>query len=105
MFILTAGNRQGNEAKFTEQTADAELLHTIRFGGLEQAWVYKRPFPTPPLSIEMYAEPVVFGNRVQLHGAAAEIGSEQARILANWGLLAGGENGHFDCAQCGALHG
>ena len=95
ILILTAGDRQGNEAQFGQWTADADLLHTIRYGSLAQAWVYERPSPKPPMSAVPLVEPIAYGNRVQLMGVAAEGGSDQIRVVAKWGLTPESENGRY----------
>ncbi|KAA3657646.1 MAG: hypothetical protein DWQ04_27430 [Chloroflexi bacterium] len=95
ILVVSAGSRQGNEAQFDARTENAKLLYTIQYGGLEQAWVYERPFPDQPISPEPLSEPVVYDNQVQLLGAAAEVGEEQVRIVAVWDLLQGGENGRY----------
>lgn len=93
--ILTAGDKQGNEAQFQRLTTGGTLLHTVRYGGLAQAWVYERPFPAPPPELTALPQPVVFDNRVQLWATAIEAHGERIDFYAQWGLPAGGENGRY----------
>ncbi|MCA9927318.1 MAG: glycosyltransferase family 39 protein, partial [Anaerolineales bacterium] len=90
--IVTAGNRQGNEAGVARWIANANLVHTVRFGGLEQAWVYERPFPQPRPAPIPLREPVSYGGRVRLASSTATVSEERVALQLRWGLLPGGEN-------------
>lgn len=94
--IVTAGNRQGDAPGPALWTADAALLHTIRFGGMDQAWVYRRENVQPRSDpVSLLPRPVAFGQRVSLLGARAQPHADAVAVSVRWGLLPGGENGRY----------
>ncbi|MBE2197383.1 MAG: glycosyltransferase family 39 protein [Anaerolinea sp.] len=94
--IVTAADRQIDAAAVTNQTQNLELLHTIHYAGLDQAWIYRQPSPLPPLlSIEPWSEPLLFGSQAQVWGLAVSATPKQADVLIRWGL-AGPVDGRFN---------
>ncbi len=91
--ILTAGDRQAIPAEQIESwIADTMPLHTIRFGGMTQAWIYERPNPkSSEVTLTPLDEPLTFDNRIQLLATQTELHNERLDFYAQWGLLPGGE--------------
>ena len=87
--IATLGGRQLDPAGAAEAAAGLALLRTIRFGGLEQAWVYRRADPQPVAAPPALAEPVVFGERLALVALGQEVIDGTVRLVARWQRLAG----------------
>jgi hypothetical protein len=92
--IYTAESEQERPSSLAEETAGLELLRTIHFGGLEQAWVYRQPDPQrPDRTLDGLSEPVSFGGRVALQAIRADVEPEQFAVLARWQRLQPG--GHI----------
>ena len=85
--IATLGGRQLDPAGAAELGAGLELIHTVRFGGLEQAWVYRRADPQPATEPPPLAEPVVFGERLALVALDQTAGDGTVRLAARWQRL------------------
>ncbi len=86
--IHTLTGRQADSDGFEADTAGLDLLETIRFGGLDQAWVYRNPDPIaipqpPPL-----ASPVIFGERIALNAVSTTFVDDSARLAVEWERLA-----------------
>lgn len=93
--IVTATDRQIDAAAVRTQTQALELLHTIRYAGLDQAWIYRQPSPLSPLlTMEPWAEPLLFKAQAQLWGLAASATPKQMDVLLRWGLV-GPVDGRF----------
>ena len=86
--IATLGGRQLDPAGAAEAAAGLELLRTIRFGGLDQAWVYRRAAPQPVAEPPPLVMPVVFGERLALVALAQEARDGTVRLAARWRRLA-----------------
>lgn len=85
--IITANGRQMDAAAQDRLTADFQLLHTVWFGGLEQAWIYQNPHPQPHnVLVTPFAQPYFFGNAVQLLGSHTTADSETVSLYARWQL-------------------
>jgi len=85
--IATLGGRQLDPDGAAAAVAGLELLRTVRFGGLEQAWVYRRAAPAPLVGPPALAEPAVFGERLALVALAQTAGDETVRLAARWQRL------------------
>ena len=85
--IVTLGGRQLAPAGVAAQTAGLELVETVRFGGLAQAWVYRRAEPQPSPSPPALAAPVSFGNRIALTALGQEAAGEAISLTARWRRL------------------
>ncbi|MCP5098018.1 MAG: hypothetical protein GY943_20920, partial [Chloroflexi bacterium] len=95
--IVTANSRQeASAAEIDEWTQGTILVHTIRFGGLEQAWIYERSNPElPHFPLELLDEPASFGGQVQLLASGTAVSAEHIDLFTQWQLLPGGENGRY----------
>lgn len=86
--IVTLGGRQLDPAGVAAQTAGLELIATERFGGLEQAWVYRRADPRPAAAPSVLAAPVNFGDRLALTALGQDVAGETIALAARWRRLA-----------------
>lgn len=78
---------QGEERPFHNAT----LLHTVRFGGLEQAWVYQQENPAGTLvAAEPLPERVSFDQRVRLLASDMAHSDDLFHVVLRWRLLDGG---------------
>lgn len=85
--VLTLGGRQLNPANWNERTAGLELLHVVRFGGLEQAWIYRNPSPTPVAPPPALTPPVTFGDRMALVAYEQTVVDDAIVVDARWRRL------------------
>jgi hypothetical protein len=86
--IVTAGDRQLNPATRADQIDELNLLNIIRYGGLDQAWVYRRPTPHPATGPADLPTPVIFGDRFALTALAHTLEDDAVRLLVRWQRLA-----------------
>ncbi len=94
--IHTLGGRQMNPDGFERAMRDFTLLHTIRYNGLDQAWIFAQSQPQKPnATLTRLSEPISFDNRVQLRATQAVVAEEKLHFYARWHLLPGGENGRY----------
>ncbi len=85
--ILTVGDRQVDPGSFEQVASNGTLVHTVRFAGRAQAWVYQQASPWPADSpVPALPEPLSFGRRVQLLGAAGHATPNRVYLLARWAL-------------------
>ena len=82
--IVTLGGRQLDPAGVAAQTAGLELLHTLRFGGLDQAWIYRRANPEPLRPPPALAAPVSFGDRMALTAWSQQVAGETIALAGRW---------------------
>ena len=83
--ILTAGMKQSEPEALVRLTADSRLVHTIHYGGLDQAWVYARSGSQEAVFIPPdLPAPLSFGNRVQLLAAGATVDSQKLHVYSRW---------------------
>lgn len=89
--ILSLYDKQVNPSGFASITLEAELLETIHFGGLDQAWIYKMQDGTRDSgrhdSVMVPAGPFTFGDRVQLLGVGARASDSIVKLSLQWQLL------------------
>jgi 4-amino-4-deoxy-L-arabinose transferase-like glycosyltransferase len=85
--IVTRGGRQLDPAGVAAQTAGLPLVLTERFGGLEQAWVYRQT-PESPTAPPSLPEPITFGDRIALVAIDQMAGDERLELKARWRRLA-----------------
>jgi hypothetical protein len=86
--IATLGGRQLDPAGAAAAAAGLELLRTIRFGGLEQAWVYRRADPGAIVPPPALVAPVFFGERLALVALDQAADDGTVRLAARWRRLA-----------------
>ena len=86
--ITTLGGRQLDPDGAAAAVAGLELLRTVRFGGLAQAWVYRRAAPAPLAGPPALATPVIFGERLALAALSQTAGDGTVRLAARWQRLA-----------------
>jgi len=86
--ILSVVDRQIDPSSFAQLAAVGELVHTARFNGRDQAWVYALPGPrSAGPAIPVFSSPFTFDRRVELLGVNTYAALGQAHLLAKWGLL------------------
>ncbi len=94
--ILTANGRQINPDQWPNLPDNFTLLHTIHYGGLDQAWIFAQPNPQKTdLPLADLAETVSFGNRVALTAAGTAVTGDQLYFYARWQVEEGGEDGRY----------
>jgi 4-amino-4-deoxy-L-arabinose transferase-like glycosyltransferase len=83
--ILTAGMKQSEPEALAHLAANSRLVHTIHYGGLDQAWIYAQADPQKSrLDLPDLATPLTFGNRMQLLATEAATAGEQVHLYARW---------------------
>ena len=93
--IATLGGRQLDPMGAAASVVGLELVKTVRFGGLEQAWVYRRAAPRPVVDPPALAAPVVFGERLALVALNQTAGDGIVRLAALWRRLAVAEGDRY----------
>jgi len=82
--IVTLGGRQLDPAGVDARVAGLEPIHTVRFGGLEQAWVYHRAAARPASEPLALVSPASFGDRLALTAFDQRSDGERVRLSARW---------------------
>ncbi|MCB8945042.1 MAG: glycosyltransferase family 39 protein [Ardenticatenaceae bacterium] len=90
--ILTASSLQTDPAALTNAQQEGQLLHTIHFNGLDQAWIFTQPSAPRPSPLPPLPSPYSFDNRVQLLAAAADFTQEAVQVHLKWRLV---QNGRY----------
>lgn len=86
--VLTLNGRQMNPDEFASRVAALEKLYTVRFGRLEQAWVFRRPGGAADSEeVSPLETPLIFGERIGLQGAKTGVVGELARLETIWQRL------------------
>ncbi len=62
------------------------LLHTIRYDGLDQAWIYANDTPVKPM-IDWQRQANLFGDHIQLLASATAVQNNQLDVLVQWQLV------------------
>ena len=84
--ILTASSLQANPNALAEAHSQGQLLHTVHFNGLDQAWIFAQDDPQRPSPLTNFPVPLTFDNRVQLLAADAGFAQETVQIRLRWQL-------------------
>lgn len=82
--VVTRGGRQLNPADVDDSTAGLSLLATLRYGGLDQAWIFRRVTPEPPNRAGSLDAPVVFGERLALTATDIRHFDDMVRLRLRW---------------------
>jgi hypothetical protein len=83
--ILTANSRQVDPQGFEQAARDLILLKVIRYGGLDQSWIYANPRPNhEELTLRDLPQPVTFGSQMQLLSQDLTRWEEEIRFTARW---------------------
>lgn len=85
--IVTAGGRQLDPAAVATLTASKELVDVVRFGGLDQGWIYRNPQPVSPVTPSALSEPVVFDERIALTGYSQSLSQDTLTLFTRWRRL------------------
>ncbi len=92
--IFTRNSRQVDAASVDAATVDLELVKTIRFGGLEQGWIYANPHAqSQEISMQPLPAPISFADSVGLTATGLVLDDDAVVLLAEWALL--GDNGRY----------
>lgn len=84
--LLSLNSKQIDPAGFARIADHSELLHTVEYGGLEQAWVFGNPNPQPQPEPVAWETPLTFGAVVQLWAADPAAGDGGLVLDVLWGL-------------------
>ncbi len=83
--IITAGGRQSDPEGVEKLTADLDLMHVIRYGGLDQSWIYSNPdSKTVVLKLTDLPVPISFDEKVKLLGQDLRASNEEVRFTTQW---------------------
>jgi 4-amino-4-deoxy-L-arabinose transferase-like glycosyltransferase len=82
--VHTLGGTQLAAAGAEAQVEGLELLQTIRYGGLDQAWVYRNPAPQPIPQPPPLSDPIVFGEQMALTAAGTEYANDLVHLAVTW---------------------
>ena len=86
-FVIVTANDGRTHPDDAKPSAQAELLHTIRYTGQDRAWIYQQPNPVRP-SIPWEAAPdgLTFAGQVALLASAARADENHVHFYARWNL-------------------
>ncbi|MEM7330899.1 MAG: glycosyltransferase family 39 protein [Chloroflexota bacterium] len=94
--IWTQNDRQLSGVLHPPLNEGAELIQTIRYGGLTQAWIYKQGNPVANTFITSQLEaPKTFNGRIGIVGTALQAKPQQIDVLIQWQLQNDVENGRY----------
>ncbi|HEX6385497.1 MAG TPA: glycosyltransferase family 39 protein [Anaerolineae bacterium] len=83
--ILTAGMKQSDPAALARLANGSRLVHTIRYGGLDQAWIHAQALPQKTeFTLPDLPTPLSFGSQMQLLAAGATADSQKLHIYTRW---------------------
>ncbi|GAB4277402.1 MAG: hypothetical protein Kow0080_28370 [Candidatus Promineifilaceae bacterium] len=93
-FVLTVGGEQLNPGSKASAMQSAELVHTIRFAGREQAWIFHQPDPQPmPQLVTPLPDIVSFANHFRVLGLGAQAAGNAVQLAVQWEK--GAANGRY----------
>ncbi len=94
--IWTQNDRQLTGLAQPPLNPSVNLLHTIEYGGLTQAWIYEQPEPVDSSFIPVELENEVnFDGRMGIEATALQAKPQQIDLLLTWRKLNEVENGRF----------
>ncbi len=83
--IVTANSRQMNSQGVKESTRELELIEVVRYGGLDQAWVYQNPRPQrQEIDLVDLPQPLTFGTQMQLLSQELACNGNEVLFSARW---------------------
>lgn len=82
--IVTAEERQLDPLGVSALTDGMELQRTIRFAGIDQAWIYRNPSPLPPITPEELDAPATFGERIALLAFSQSVDDDRIDLHTRW---------------------
>lgn len=85
--IVTAEERQLDPLGVSALTDGMELQRTIRFAGIDQAWIYRNPSPLPPITPEELDAPATFGERIALLAFSQSVDDDRIDLHTRWQRL------------------
>jgi 4-amino-4-deoxy-L-arabinose transferase-like glycosyltransferase len=85
--IITTAGRQLDPSGVEAQISGLELIDTIHYGGLDQAWVYHRANPRPLQLPSNLPASVVFDGRMALTAAETKVEGENIVLSTRWHRL------------------
>lgn len=85
--ILTAGSLQLDPSGSARQIEGHERVGTLRFGGLDQGWVYRNPSPLLPDLPADLSERVTFGDQMALTAAGHSVSADTLALALRWQRL------------------
>jgi len=84
--IVTLGGRQLNPAGWNDQIHGRDMIYVVRFGGLDQAWVYSNPSPVEAAMPPVLLAPVTFGDRIDLTAYSQAADEDVITLAVRWRL-------------------
>ncbi len=86
--IVTANGRQIDAHGIDQATSDLVPLKVIRYGGLDQSWIYENPQPRQEMEIVRdLPQPVAFGSQMQVLSQSLGSGEEDISYTVRWNRL------------------
>ncbi len=83
--IFTANSYQVDPEGVDQITEGLDLLKKVRYGGLDQAWIYASPHPKyEEISVTALPQPVTFGQEMQLLGQDIRVREDELLFTARW---------------------
>ncbi len=85
-YIILTANSWQNDPQYVEQLTDGlDLLHIIRFGGLDQSWIYSNPFPkSEDLTFTDLSIPISFDGKIKMLSQDLQVTDGEVRFTARW---------------------
>lgn len=86
--IVTANGRQVDPQGIDQTTSDLTLLEVVRYGGLDQSWIYENPHPQRDVEIlRDLPQPVTFGSTMRILSDSLRSGDEEISYTVRWERL------------------
>ena len=83
--IFTANSRQNDPQGVEKATVDLDLMHIIRYGGLDQSWIYSNPNPIgEDLRLTDLPSPISFAGKIKLLSQDLRVSNGEIRFAARW---------------------
>lgn len=83
--IFTANSRQSASEAFNSLTKQLDLIHTIRYGGLDQSYIFANPQPVIKQNVvHPLEEPIIFDGQILLLGQGIQTDENEIKFTARW---------------------